>query len=185
MDDVLFRRALEEDAPDIQRLIEASIRVLGGKYYNPKEVESSLIHLFGVDSTMIRDGTYFVAVVDQKVVGSGGWSYRLTPFGGDQATDVRNAAFRDPLKDPAIIRAMYVHPEWARRNIGQRIIRACEQAARVAGFAKMELVATLSGVDFYLKQGYAQQERVDIPLPDGAVIGAYRMTKQATDITSG
>lgn len=177
LDDVLFRRALEEDAPDIQRLIEASIRVLGGRYYNSKEVESSLIHLFGVDSTMIRDGTYFVAVAHQMVVGSGGWSNRLTPFGGDQARDVRNAALRDPQKDPAIIRAMYVHPEWARRNIGQRIIRTCEQAAQAAGFTKMELVATLSGVDFYLKQGYAQQERVDIPLPDGTIIGAYRMTK--------
>ncbi len=177
MAEIHIRRALVEDAPDIHNLIDASIRGLGGRYYDSQQVESSLKHLFGVDSTMIADGTYVVATVKGKVVGSGGWSNRRTPFGGDQATSVRNAALRDPAKDPAIIRAMYVHPAWARMKIGQMIITTCEYAARNAGFTEMELVATLSGVDFYRKQGYSWQEKVDIELPDGTVIPCYRMTK--------
>ena len=56
-------------------------------------------------------------------------------------------------------------------------ITTCEYAARKAGFASLELVATLSGIEFYIKQGYARQERVDILLSDGIIIEACRMTK--------
>jgi GNAT superfamily N-acetyltransferase len=174
---IQIRRALAEDAPDIRSLIDASIRGIGGRYYDAQEIESSLTHLFGVDSTMIADGTYFVATVGPLVVGAGGWSNRMTPFGGDQATDVRNTGLRDPQKDSAVIRAMYVHPEWARMKIGQMIITTCEYAARKAGFTSHELVATLSGIEFYTKQGYTRQEKVDILLSDGIIIEACRMTK--------
>jgi len=174
---VEFRRALAEDAPELRLLVEASIRGIGSRYYSPRQVESSLVHLFGVDSTMIADSTYSVATTSNQIIGAGGWSFRKTPFGGDQATDIRNAEIRVPGVDPAIIRAMYVHPDWARMKIGQMILTMCEFAARRAGFERLELVATLSGLQFYEKQGYKRQEKVDIPLPDGVVIEAYKMAK--------
>jgi len=174
---VLIRRALPEDAPGIRSLIDASIRKLGGKFYTPEQVESSLSHVFGVDSTMISDGTYFVVEVEKEIIGAGGWSFRLTPFGGDQEHAVRDASVRAPGKDPAVIRAMYVHPDWARRKIGHLIITTCEHAARAAGFQSYELVATLSGLTFYKNQGYHQVEEIAHRLPDGVLIDFVRMAK--------
>ena len=100
-----LRPALRSDVPAIAALVEASVRVLGGRHYTPRQVESSLRHLFGVDTQMVDDGTYLVAEDAGRVVGAGGWSRRRTPFGGDQAGAVRDAGLRDPAHEPAVLRA--------------------------------------------------------------------------------
>lgn len=174
-----LRPATPADAPGIADLIDASIRGIGSHRYDGEQVESSLRYLFGVDTRMIDDGTYFVVEADGQVVGAGGWSRRRTPFGGDQATAVRDAGLRDPAVDPAIMRAFYVHPDWARRGIGRMLLEASEQAAQAEGFSRFELVATLTGMPLYVAAGYREQEPIAIPLPDGVVIDAVRMTKEA------
>jgi undecaprenyl phosphate-alpha-L-ara4FN deformylase len=42
---------------------------------------------------------------------------------------------RGALKDPARIRAFFVHPSWVRRGIGSAIMAACERAIRTRAFA--------------------------------------------------
>lgn len=175
-----LRPALPADTPAIATLIEASVRGLGGRHYSERQVESSLRHLFGVDSQMIADGTYVVVEDRGRVVGAGGWSRRRTPFGGDQAGAVRDAGFRDPRREPAVLRAFYVHPDRARRGIGRRLVSAAEAAVWDAGFRRAELVSTLSGLALYRALGYADAEPVDITLPDGVVIEAVRMEKALT-----
>jgi len=177
--DISLRPAVLSDVPALVVLIDASIRVLGGRYYTESEVDRSLKYVFGADTTMIEDGTYVVVEAEGLMIGAGGWSHRWTPFGGDQATPVRDAQFREPGKDPAVIRAMYVHPEWARQGIGGLIIRACESAAHDAGFEDLELVATLSGVEFYERHGYDQNETFDYVMGDGSTIAFIRMEKRA------
>lgn len=184
-EEIHVRRALEEDAPHLTELIDLSIRKLASGYYDPEQIESSLKHLFGVDSTMIADRTYFVAELKSdthstpnRIIAAGGWSRRRTPFGGDQEQAVRNAELRDPSTDPAVIRAMYVHPEWARQKLGHLIITTCEHAARAADFKWFELVATLSGVSFYEKQGYVASESIAHFLPDGTRLDFVRMVKK-------
>jgi len=176
---LLIRQAVSDDIWAIEQLIEPSIRVLGGRFYNEAEIESSLRFVFGADTTMIEDGTYMVIAAQQRIIGAGGWSHRWTPFGGDQATPVRDADFRVPGKDPAIIRAMYVHPDWARRGIGTTIIETCESAAQNAGFLDLELVATLSGVAFYERMGYQKTESIHYVMDDGTTIEFVRMSKPA------
>ena len=171
------RLATLADVPALAALVEASIRGLGPQRYGAAQVESSLRHLFGVDTRMIEDGTSFVVEEGDGVVGCGGWSRRKTPFGGDQAADVRDAGLRDPASEPAVIRAFYVHPAWARRGIGRRLLEASEGAARAAGFTRFELVATLTGLPLYAAMGYRETEPLTIPLPDGVVIEAVRMEK--------
>ena len=181
------RRALIGDAPHISKLIDVSIRKLAAKYYDSDQIESSLKYLFGVDSTMIADRTYFIVEVgaasktERLIVAAGGWSHRKTPFGGDQETAVRDAGIRDPNVDPAVIRAMYVHPDWARRKLGHLIITTCEHAARKAGYSSFELFATLSGVEFYLNQGYVHRQNLDAQLPDGTKLPICRMTKNESN----
>ena len=88
------------------------------------------------------------------VVACGGWSKRKTLYGGDQYA-AREDTLLDPARDAAKIRAFFVHPQWARRGIATLILAACEQAARAAGFTRLEMGSTLTGVAFYRAQGYA------------------------------
>jgi predicted N-acetyltransferase YhbS len=172
-----IRLATIEDVPALQQLIRESVQALGAKHYSAEQIASALSHVFGVDSQLIRDETYFVAEVDNEIVGSGGWSKRRTLFGGDQAKSGASEPLLDPNTDAARIRAFYVHPRWSRRGIGSRILEACEKAARNAGFGRAELVATLPGEPLYLARGYEKSEPIQIETPDGESLTAFRMTK--------
>lgn len=176
--DLKLRPARPEDVPALTRLIEASVRGLGGRDYNPQQIESSLKYVFGVDTQLIEDGAYFVVEIDNRIVGAGGWSRRRTLYGGDQAKSSAGDNLLDPRQEPAKIRAFYVHPDWARRGIGRRIMAACQAAASRAGFKKLELLATLTGAPLYAACGFQEVERVEVNLPDGVVLPTIKMTKQ-------
>jgi predicted N-acetyltransferase YhbS len=175
-----IRLATREDIPALQQLIRESVSVLSAGYYTSTQIASGLSHVFGVDTQLIADGTYFVAGVENRIVGSGGWSKRKTLFGGDQSKSDRIDPLLDPGSDAARIRAFYVHPGWSRKGIGSRILQSCEDAARRAGFSRIELVATLPGVPLYLAGGYEKAEAFQIETPDGESLPAFLMTKTFT-----
>jgi len=137
-------------------------------------MEAALGPVFGVDRQLIRDGTYFVVEQDGGIVGCGGWSRRRAVFGGDRD---RADASLDPALDPARVRAFFVHPHWARRGIGRRILAACEEAIRDAGFQSAILVASLAGEPLYAASGYLVLERYDVPLGGGLALPVVRMSK--------
>jgi GNAT superfamily N-acetyltransferase len=132
-----------------------------------------------VDSELIADGTYFVAEVDGRPVGCGGWSRRSTLFGGD-AQPGRRSELLDPARDSARIRAFFVRPDWARRGIGRAILEKCEAEALAHGFQSVELLATLPGHRFYRTLGYAGDERVTHSLAGGITIDFIPMRKPLT-----
>ena len=90
-----------------------------------------------------------------------------------------NAESLDPQTDAAKIRAIFVHPDFARRGLGSLILTHCEQAAIAAGFRSFEMGSTLTGVPLYTLRGYREESRVDVPLPNGCVLPIVRMSKQA------
>jgi N-acetylglutamate synthase-like GNAT family acetyltransferase len=175
--DFKLRQARLEDIPALARLIEASVRGLGRRDYNPQQIESSLKYIFGIDTRLIEDDTYFVVETDGHIVGAGGWSRRRTLYGGDQAKGGAEDNLLDPRRDPAKIRAFYVHPEWARRGMGRQIMNACQAAAGQAGFTRLELLATLTGAPLYAACGFTVVERVEVNLPDGVVLPTIKMAK--------
>ena len=144
--------------------------------YTLKQRQGALGTVFGVDRQLIKDGTYFVAEHDGKIIGCGGWSRRKTLFGADAVTGRDDDAL-DPGKDPARIRAFFIDPAWARRGIGGQILEACESAARAYGFTKFELVATLTGVPLYAAYGFVPKEACDVPLANGEILPCRRMAK--------
>lgn len=172
-----IRKATVEDIPALEDLIRHSVSVLGSKYYTAKQIASALSYVFGVDTQLIIDGTYFIANVKNEIAGSGGWSKRKTLFGGDQTKTNRIDPLLNPITDAARMRAFYVHPQWARRGVGTRILQSCEAAARKAGFSRAELVATLPGEPLYLARGYKRAESMDLTTPDGESLPAFRMEK--------
>src|SRR5215207_7338121 len=136
------RLAQEADIPALEQLIPLSVRALQAGHYSPAQMDAALGPVFGVDRQLIRDGTFFVVEQDGAIVGCGGWSKRRSLFGGDKGRLAPDPAL-DPLKDPARVRAFFVHPACARRGIGGSILAACERDIRVAGFHTVDLVATL------------------------------------------
>jgi GNAT superfamily N-acetyltransferase len=172
-----IRAALPADVPTLRVLIDASVRGLQANDYSPSQIDAALKTVYGVDSQLISDGTYFVAMDEETIVGCGGWSKRKTLFGGDQWS-AREDSLLDPKRDAAKIRAFFVHPEWARRGVGGLILEACENAAKAAGFTRLEMGATLSGVPFYRAKGYAALETIEAPLGKGETMQVVRMAKQ-------
>jgi GNAT superfamily N-acetyltransferase len=187
-----IRQAVHTDIPMLRKLIEVSVRGLQARDYSPSQIESALATVYGVDSQLIADGTYFVVEVaiaaDQAVqaishrselliVGCGGWSRRKTLFGADHWTD-REDSLLSPEQDAAKIRAFFVHPDWARRGIGSMILVACERAAADAGFTRLEMGATLSGLPFYRARGYIALEELVVRLANGESLPIIRMKKR-------
>jgi len=180
--EIRIRNACTPDVPALRQVIESSVRGLQANDYSPRQIESALRDLYGVDTRLIADGTYFVAEATSEgtqaeIVGCGGWSRRRTLFGGDQ-WGARQDDLLDPGHDAAKIRAFFVRPEWARRGVGTMILDACEAAAKAAGFSRLEMGATLSGVPFYRVRGYVALERVDAPLGEGESLPIVRMVKE-------
>jgi len=215
--EISIRLAVEGDVAELRRLIEASVLGLQAGDYSAAQLKRALVAVYGVDTQLIADGTYFVAVArrgeetdyrvigrsghrvienrgtvigsaddhtasdenasaDSLIVGCGGWSRRRTLYGGDQFAG-REDSLLDPAWDAAKIRAFFVHPEWARRGIGGMILEACERAAIEAGFRRLEMGATLTGVPFYRAKGYVEMERVEAPMGEGLTLPIVRMGK--------
>src|SRR5688572_25353303 len=126
------------DVPELKRVLERSVRQLGGVDYDSRQIDSSLQQLFGIDTTLIQDRSYFAVRNEQRIIACGGWSFRRTLYGGEQFSE-RNPERLDPSREPARIRAMYVDPAFARRGIGAAILDHSERAALAAGFRTMEL----------------------------------------------
>jgi len=174
------RRATMDDIPRLRKLIEASVRGLQTEDYSAAQIDGALRSVYGVDSQLIADGTYFVAEQALEngllIVGCGGWSKRRTLYGGDQYRG-REDSLLDPKRDGAKIRAFFVHPKWARRGIGGLILQVCEEAARSAGFTRLEMGATLSGIAFYRAKGYVEVENEAVPLGNGETLRIVKMAK--------
>lgn len=176
----LLRKANSEDVSRLREIIDASVRGLQAADYSPAQIEGALKSVYGVDSQLIADGTYLVAEEPTEagpvIVACGGWSRRKTLYGGDQYAG-REDSLLDPARDAAKIRAFFVHPQWARRGIGTLILQACEDAARAAGFTRLEMGATLSGVAFYKAKGYLEVENQSVSLENGEALRVVKMTK--------
>jgi GNAT superfamily N-acetyltransferase len=173
-----LRTATLQDEPALRELIARSIRELGAADYSPPQIEAALRGAFGVDTALIRDGTYFVVVTDEQlIVACGGWSRRRTLFGSDARIE-RDESWLDPRAEAARIRAFFVDPAHARRGLGRSILEHSEAEARRAGFRAFELMATLPGVRLYEKCGYASGAAVTHPLADGLVIRFVPMSKR-------
>ena len=164
------------DVPRVAALIPISVRGLQSGVYSREQMDGAIGTVFGVDTQLIGDGSYYVAEAESAIVGCGGWSRRKTLFGGDTAKSGEDSVL-DPSRDAARVRAFFVHPCWARRGIGSEILRRSEEAAFGAGFGRIEIVATLTGETFYQRFGYRAVERYDVPLPNSYRLPVVRMIK--------
>lgn len=189
---IRLRLAVQDDVPVLRELIEGSVRRLQAEDYTPAQIEGALQTVFGVDSQLIADGTYIVAEAPSPangaadatelksawtIVGCGGWSKRKTLYGSDRWTG-REDSLLDPQRDAAKIRAFFIHPDWARQGVGSKILQACEDAARAAGFHRYEMGATLTGAKLFGAKGYVPVRPISIQLNNGETLPVIHMEKR-------
>src|SRR4051812_7609579 len=115
------RLATLDDLDRLSALMARAITALQAPFLTPDQVEASK-KVMGLDTALVRDGTYFVIEDGEEIVGCGGWSRRATLYGGDHSAG-RDAALLDPRADAARVRAMYTDPAHVRRGIGAMILR--------------------------------------------------------------
>jgi len=174
MTDFTSRLAVTADVPALTVLMDAAIAELQRGFLDDAQISSSRA-IMGIDTQLIDDGTYFVVESDGNVAGCGGWSRRATLYGGNQ-TPGRDRNLLDPKLDPARVRAMYTHPDFARRGVGRLILSLCEAAAASEGFTRLELMSTLSGKPLYTAYGFRPLERL-LDATGGAPVPLVRMEK--------
>ncbi|WP_260177805.1 GNAT family N-acetyltransferase [Tunturibacter empetritectus] len=173
-----MRIATSDDVAQIRSLIVASVRGLQTADYSLAQREGALATVFTVDSQLIADGTYFVAVAESgEIAGCGGWSFRKTLYGGDHQVEKIAPERLDPRQDAAKIRAIFVHPGYARTGLGALILGAAEKSAMAEGFTKFEMGSTLTGVSLYARKGYQEMDRRQVPVGGGETIEVVRMVK--------
>jgi GNAT superfamily N-acetyltransferase len=174
---VIIRKAMLEEREAIKQLIAESARQLSREHYNDRQIEAAIVTVFGVDTDLIADGTYFVAEIDGELAGCGGWSKRKTLFGGDQYSS-RDVGYLDPASEPAKIRAFFIHPDHARKGIARAILSHCESEARAQGFHALELMATLPGVEFYKSCGFTETGSFDLEMTPQVKLELVPMRKE-------
>jgi len=184
MEKFLMRVAGSDDVAAIRELIEASVRTLQAADYSVAQREGALRTVFTVDSQLIKDGTYFVAIAKGAMAGCGGWSFRKTLYGGDHQMEKIAPEKLDPNFDAAKIRAIFVHPDFARMGLGSLILETAEEAAKAEGFVRFEMGSTLTGVALYERKGYREMERRKVPVGGEESIEVVRMVKNAGGFTA-
>ncbi len=175
--DLILRIATHGDIHRLNALIRRSAIELSRGFYSPAQAEALAEHVFGVDTVLVDDRTYYLIEAGSEIAACGGWSKRNTLYGGDQAKS-REDPLLDPATQAARIRAFFVSPDFARRGLGMKLIDACQKAALEAGFSQMELGATMPGVPLYLAAGFEIVEEFEIVLPGDIKAPLARMSKR-------
>lgn len=157
--------------------MQHAIAGLQTAFLSPEQVRVSH-KVMGIDTQLIADQTYFLVEDDGRIAGCGGWSPRATLYGGDDSIVTREPALLDPATDAAKIRAMYTDPAFVRRGIGRMVLGLCEDAARRAGFTRVEMMATLTGEPLYRAAGYTPVETIEAGPIDGIWVPLRRMSKR-------
>jgi GNAT superfamily N-acetyltransferase len=176
MQPLTHRLATAADIPAIRTLMARAINALQRDFLSAEEIAASRA-VMGLDTQLIADGSYFLIESGGRLAGCGGWSRRATLYGGDHSADLRDPQLLDPAQDAARIRAMFTDPDFARRGVGRLILSLCESAARAAGFARAEMMATLAGEPLYRACGYGEIERVSAAPVGGVAVPLVRMGK--------
>ena len=171
------RLASLADLAALSDVMRRSIETLQEDFLDPAQVAASH-RVMGIDTQLIRDGTYFIVESGDRIAGCGGWSWRSTLYGGDASVVSREPRALNPANEPARIRAMYTDPEFARQGVGRLVLQLCEKAAMNAGFSCATMMATMAGVPLYRACGYVEVEPMNETPIDGVSVPLVRMEKR-------
>jgi GNAT superfamily N-acetyltransferase len=171
------RVATPDDLPALTAFVRHSRRLHDLGDYGQWPPRAAGAYALGLWLSLVTDRTCILAERHGEIAGCVGWSYRrahrsIPPVPGERASSPL-----DPATTPAQHHALIVRPRWARGGLARRLLRACERAAREAGYRRLELLATAAEESFYAACGFTILDRVDIRLSDEMTIATLRMRK--------
>ncbi|MBP3984314.1 hypothetical protein J5837_07715 [Pseudoxanthomonas helianthi] len=86
---IVLRIATHGDIVRLNALIRTSAIEITRGFYSPVQAEALAEHVFGVDTVLVDDRTYYLIEVGSEIAACGGWNKRDTLYGGDQAKSPR------------------------------------------------------------------------------------------------
>lgn len=171
---VQIARAVAANRAEIVAMQALSMRKLASPFYDSEVIEAH-IAMGTLDDALIADGTYYIALIDGVIVGTGGWSTRVPGY----AAQLADADVTAPSPKPTV-RAVYVHPQAARRGVARAIMQRVEAEIADAGYATAGLIATLSGIPLYRRLGWRSGAPTMIALPGRLNLIGLHMSKPLT-----
>jgi predicted N-acetyltransferase YhbS len=162
---VSLRVASPGDAADVRELLEDSYPALMAGAYAPDLLARALPLMLRPHPQLLAAGTYFLAEIQGRPVGCGGWS-RVRP-GNDEV-------------EPGLahIRHFAVRSGSVGRGVGRALYLRCEGEARAAGADRLEVWSSLNGEAFYAALGFARVGPIDVPMGPGILLPSILMRRE-------
>jgi GNAT superfamily N-acetyltransferase len=108
-----IRLATEEDVAVLRELIDASVRGLQAEDYSATQIDHALRTVFGVDSQLIADGTYFVVEARAQSASEGKIPGERTPANQSQKKNPHETFIDDDTGESFVIAGC---GGWSRRK---------------------------------------------------------------------
>lgn len=89
------RLASRSDLPLLEPLVRRATDELQRGFLDAGQIKASHA-IMGIDTQLVDDGTYYVVELGGALAGCGGWSRRVTLYGGDHSIG-RDEHLLDPL----------------------------------------------------------------------------------------
>ena len=172
---IVVRRAVLADLDALTALARLSASTLGKPYYSDRELAIAVEQLAVIDPALIEEGTLYVAVAAEGIVGCGGWSRRSGRVAGPTRQRVA-ASVAGERSATASLRAFFVHPAHARRGIAAKLFHRCRNAAKDEGVRRMNVLASATAKPAYLNFGFRELGETVLRFADGTELLSYRMS---------
>ncbi len=151
-----IRRFQPEDAVQTAQVVTTTLRISNAKDYPPEYIEYNIAsHSPEVLMQRAREGHMYVACDGSRIVGCGA----IAPYWGSETE--------------SILLTIFVLPEYQGKGVGKLIIRTLEQDEYFLRAERVEIPASVTGVEFYKKMGYNYKNGIE-ELEDGVM---YRLEK--------
>lgn len=164
-----IRPAGRDDLASVDRLLADSYPRLLAADYAPSVLVTALPIISRAQPGLVLSGRYFVAVMQGRVVGAGGWSAAAPGQGAGKGADAPGIGH---------VRHVVTDYQMQRQGVGRALMGAVLADARAAGMAGMDCLSTLTAERFYHSLGFRSQGPVLVALRAGIDFPAVHMTLQ-------
>lgn len=132
-----IRRFRDEDAEEVSALITETLRVTNIRDYTEDYIEELALHMRPENiRNRAAEVNFYVVKDGERTVGCGG----VGPYWG--------------RTDEARFTNIFVHPEYQGRGIGKLIVKTLENDGFALKVKRIEIPASITARDFYIKLGY-------------------------------
>ena len=158
-----LRPATPSDLGGVDRLLARSYPALLAKDYPPSVMVLAVPRLARARPELLRSGTYHVIAAGDRILAAGGWT-RAAPAPGEGAPGLGH------------VRHVAVDPGHLRQGLATRLLRHVLDEARGSGIRAMACLSTRTAEPFYAALGFTRIDEVEVPLGEGIVFPAVRMS---------